>query len=684
MGRPSRVVQKSVARPGEMPPSMILTEPRAASTSKTPTEYFRRPSLQQDSYPLRSSRSASPVTRQSLTFSPAGFPPGSHRSLAQPSRGNVRQASPAHSVGPVRSPSNRLIGGPPPVGLKQFLESREAGQSQLEGHTENNTSVLPTRYSTGSWVAPPPNQDGSLTSQTREANEAAGNAVVTILKTRLEEVRNALNESLLASENQDIDASHITAAPSASPRAESERTWSGRGIPDQAQEGEEEFFMDEFSWDVYEAAAVLAERIKSAGGLALFRDAMLMSEFSELYDESTATREGASPGGVARREWAAAGTGSSPSQPAALSRSESAPQPGDSSQQKAPVFASASDTQRGGAAASESQRGEEVSPDTATLAPPRVSGADESDGQTLLVGASEMEETWVLIDGFRVRVEMLPGGLLPERDTIFEELNFLLSGLQNWEPGGEAWHSMPSFLQLSEMVRFSERVREIEDHYLRWAEDANAAPFDDASKQRVCDWLGSDGEKDFALENLRAAGARRCKGGEAEPGSTCQKLLRYEMYKSNLQRCPLCKKPSKKAKAASANLRVGREPAQPPAPVEGRRRPGYENTLTLIEVEARELAFAVYCGEMNTYYRALVLPSDIEFGREMNTPVTVAWVDGDQRFRQVPPLEVILLTDPWAQAAAAANVAHWDNSRGCLMPGGDADAELLNGVGLPS
>merc|ERR1712072_1605051 len=102
-----------------------------------------------------------------------------------------------------------------------------------------------------------------------------------------------------------------------------------------------------------------------------------------------------------------------------------------------------------------------------------------------------------------------------------------------------------------------------------------------------------------------------------------------------------------------------------------------------MEVEARELAFALYAAEMNTYYRCFVLPSDVDFGREGGTPVTVTWLDGDQRHRQVTPLEVILLTDPWAQDAVEANVAHWDNSIGRLMPGGDANAEFLKGFAVP-
>jgi len=96
-----------------------------------------------------------------------------------------------------------------------------------------------------------------------------------------------------------------------------------------------------------------------------------------------------------------------------------------------------------------------------------------------------------------------------------------------------------------------------------------------------------------------------------------------------------------------------------------------------MEVEARELALALYRGEMNTYYRALALPSDVEFGKEANLPVLVTWIDGDQQHRQVPPLEVIFLSEPWARDVCEFPAAHWDNSVGRLMPGGDAHAEFL-------
>jgi hypothetical protein len=251
--------------------------------------------------------------------------------------------------------------------------------------------------------------------------------------------------------------------------------------------------------------------------------------------------------------------------------------------------------------------------------------------------------------------------------------------------------AMPQFLQLSEMVRFSERVVEIENYYQQWAEDKDAAPVDIASKKHVVDWLGPDGEKDTALESLRQAGARRCKG--PGDGTSCRKLLRHELYKRAANRCPACKRPSKRAMAASANkdlagsevrTLIEGEPEPTPAPApDGRRHVAINGDfISIMQVEARELAFALYGGEMNTYYLALALPSDVEFGKENNTPVLVTWQDGDQSHRQVPagPAKVIFLSDPWARDALGSNAAHWDNSHGRLMPGADRTGELIAGV----
>lgn len=503
-----------------------------------------------------------------------------------------------------------------------------------------------------------------MPNQTREANQIGGDAVVMNLKSKLEDVQRASGNCVLTDSFQDTRDANCP--PIGSPNSGSERTWmeAPAPVPDGCEE-EEVFVIDEFSWDVYEAAAILAERIKAAAGVALLRDSLGMTQFHVAAPTVAYTAA---------------------SIPTAVDDADTEHQVEGETQDAAQIVEA---SEREGLAVS----GQEVQVDSSALVPPRVSSSEDAGhGMALLVGPSEMEETWTLIDGFRVRLEMLPGGLLPERDQVFEELNFLLGGLQNWEPCGEAWHDMPSFLQLSEMVRFSTRVQDIETHYLTWAEDKNAAPFDDASKQHVCDWLSAEGEKDQALEQLRNSGARRCKGAEAEADAKnpCRKLLRHELYKGNAQRCPLCKRPSKRAMALSANKKLaGSEVApllegteEPPvAPEAGRRRVQVEaRFITVAEVEARELAFAVYGGEMNTYYRALVLPSDVAFGREAKTPVTVSWIDFDQSHRNVPPFEVILLDDPWARDVREANAAHWDNSIGRLMPGGDADAKFLIGA----
>jgi len=572
---------------------------------------------------------------------------------------------------------------------------------------------LPTRYSTGSWVAPP--KESAMPNQTALQNEAGGNAVVMNLKSRLEDVQNVLNSSMRVS---DLNASIVTALPrnSTSPATDSELTEAAQAAQaEQAAQGDQwpseeleaeqaaqAFFVDEFEWDVYDAAARLAERIKAAAGLALLRDSLGMSVIfpSEQADVNGGDEIFPSSG-------TAAGSGRV-TQPDATQSSE---EEAKTNERKVPLFASSGDRLSNESAFGTANAVRNTSSNSTTnataeaatageaLVPPRVSdGTEGGTGSVLLVGASEMEETWVLIDGFRVRVEMLPGGLLPERDTIFEELNFLLSGLQNWEPGSDAGHSMPSFLQLSEMVSFSSRVQELEAHYQKWAEDKEQAPFDDASKQRVCDWLGEEGEKDHALESLRSAGARRCKGPEAEHGGTCRKLLRHELYKRNAQRCPLCKKPSKRAMAADANQKLARaevaglmsegsaEEAAPKAEEKERslrslRRLVFEERFVgNMEVEARETAFALFVGEPNTYYRCLVLPSDVEYHKEMKTPATVTWLDVDNSNRGVNPFEIVFLGDDWAQEVQEATVAHWENSAAKLMPGGHANAQIAISV----
>lgn len=439
--------------------------------------------------------------------------------------------------------------------------------------------------------------------------------------------------------------------------------------------------INEFAWDVYEAAARLSERIKSAAGLALFRDAIMMSEFAPPPEDDEVFHEAFPAPGI-RLQWAT----DDHAEPSASSRTSPARSPGFS--HRGDCFRSET-----GTAPPTSRTAEEGRIDTTTLLPPRVA-SEETGNDTiatdLLVGPSEMEETWVLLDSLRVRVEMLPGGLLQERDTVFEELNFLLSGLQTWQPGLE--HSMPSFLQLSEMVRLSERTRDLESVYLEWAQDADAAPHDEASKQRVCDWLGANGEKDIAIEYIRNAGARRCTGPEEDPGCGCGKWLRTELYKGAMQHCLQCKRPSKRAVAAAANRQLASEEIAgmysgigPAVSSTGdirmpRRRVSFEDRfIGVVEVEARELAFALFLPENNSYYPALVLPSDVDFGREVGEPVMVTWLDGDNNHRLVPATEVILFREPFAEAVRESTVAHWDNRVSALLPGGDAQGEFFFG-----
>jgi len=457
---------------------------------------------------------------------------------------------------------------------------------------------------------------------------------------------------------------------------------------------EEMFLVDEFSWDVYEARARLDERIKAAAGLALFRDGIAFAELA-LPDEPVEEEGGVPPLLLipprAQAEERAYLAGSSITSPAKSPGREDPEAGTDALEPGIQVVSSR----------------ENVRTDMKALVPPRVNSTgnlteESTNGSTLLVGPSEMNETWVLLDGFRVRVEMLPGGLLPERDKVFEELNFLLSGLETWSPAGQDG-SMPSFLQLSEMVRFSERVKQLEDIYMAWASDEEAPPQDDASKQRVRDWLGPSGEKDVALDILRSSGARRCKGPDPEGGVGCLKLLRFELYKCCIQRCPTCKQAMKQAVVATGNQKLtsteGSVKAES-AVVDTGAFAGYEGAfidarkkkqvaiqdrfIGVIEVEAREKAFALFLAEINSYYPALVLPSDLEFCRVHDEPVTVSWMDGDTNHREVPPTEVILLTEWQAEDVVNATVSHWDNRVGKLLPGGDAQGEFSFGAVDPS
>jgi len=545
---------------------------------------------------LRSSRSESPTARHSVSMTFGAFAPGSSGSFVQPSPigSSLQNGSVSGSVSSVHVPARnasslqqvipaagRLASGsfsnvlPIPTqadGERKTSSSRFSNVTPTPGTvTAEPAEQLQTRYSTGSYIAAP--LAGSMPSQTREANEAVGNAVVSSLQSRLEDVvQNNLQVSQPHQENSFLDAGHATALQNGIENLDdgSEATWTEAvpGGPMPEPGGEEVWIVDEFSMDVYEARARLDERIKAAAGLAILRDALGMESFRYPDDvpmdvpplTDPAETQGAGDAGAAGWQYDGTSQPPVPTDEAAAREQEAELAATDGVGQEVPLSSadlrpSHPDLERKSSSESfgVTISGEEARPDTAALLPPRVDGLAKD---VLMVGDHEMEETWVLIDGLRVRVEMLPGGLLPERDTIFEELNFLLSGLQNWEPGDETHQAMPQFLQLSEMVRFSERVLDLEKHYLGWAEDKDAPPVDLGSKAHVCEWLGEDGEKDTALESLRMAGARRCKGPDAEVGSSCRKLLRHELYKRNAQRCPICKRPSKKSMAEAANKKL--------------------------------------------------------------------------------------------------------------------------------
>lgn len=708
---PRAETQRQPSIAGPRSPTMMDMLPPAAGREPTARSNGRSPEMQ-------SSRSLSPTARNSVPTT-YGLPPRERSaSFVQPSpvvsstQNATGSASsvhvPARNAASLQAvnipPTGRLPSGPFSNVLSDSIQAdgEELASARISNVTPklgvvNNepTEPLQTRYSTGSYIAAP--LAGSMQSRTREVNEAVGNAVVSSLQSRLEDVQNSLQFSQLQDKSC-LGAGHASALQNGAENFDdcSEATWRevGAGEPEleaggEFFEGEEVWVIDEFSMDVYEAAARLAERVKAAAGLAILRDGLLMSSFGEFPDDVPIDMRATNL--EARKPEESATKALSSTAPAGAQGRQTA------SEIAAEIGSPTSPKRELERKSSASGVGEEARPDTAaTLLPPRVAaGAADDAGpaapkDVLLVGDHEMEETWVYIDGLRIRIEMLPGGLLAERDTIFEELNFLLSGLQNWEPGDETTQGMPQFLQLSEMVRFSERVAEVENDYLKWAEDKDAPPVDLGSKQHVCDWLGADGEKDIALESLRMAGARRCRGPNDAAGSSCRKLLRHELYKRSAQRCPACKKPSKRSMAETANKKLaasetaalmeGTPEAPPPDRPEGQRRLEFNNDANaIVEVEAREPALALYRGEMNSYFRALALPSDVDFAKEANTPVQVTWIDGDQQHRQVPPLEVIFLSDTWARDVVGSTAAHWDNKMGRLMPGADPHAELLNG-----
>jgi len=300
------------------------------------------------------------------------------------------------------------------------------------------------------------------------------------------------------------------------------------------------------------------------------------------------------------------------------------------------------------------------------------------------------EETWLRLDGLRVRMEMLPGGLVIERDTNITELSTIMADIQSGhvEVSEEVSQSQ-AYMKHAEILvkvsRLSELVEAVESEYWRWCTDPDAAPLDMVAKGQVHDWLVGTGEKAVILTQLRDLGARRCLGpgnpsaGLLCDGEPCRKFLQYGLYKAKVRRCPTCSKESKRLTAISATeaVRCSIEGAGEEAVA----RTGAAVTFTeapasSIPVEARELAWAQYGGCPNTYFRGYVLPSDYEIAKENGTPAMVSWLDGDRRYRSVPTDDVIMMDHQWAFEVRTANAAYWNKDQHCLMPRSSAAGQM--------
>jgi hypothetical protein len=280
-------------------------------------------------------------------------------------------------------------------------------------------------------------------------------------------------------------------------------------------------------------------------------------------------------------------------------------------------------------------------------------------------------------------MEMLPGGLVVERDTNLADLAVLMAEMQNGE--AEASEQNPqsqAYLKhaeiLTKVTQLTELVEDVETEYWRWCNDADALPFDMVAKQQVQDWLSDSGEKPVALAQIWELGARRCIGPgnpmvSAERGSKegCRRFLQYGLYKSKVRRCPACSKESKRLVALCASEAVQSSASDTAAACrseEGRLVTLDEAPPSSIPVEARETCFALYSGCPNTYFRAFLLPSDLAVASENGTTVMVSWIDGDRRNRAVPTNEVIMMDSPKASDVKSAQAAHWDNETQRLVP----------------
>lgn len=250
---------------------------------------------------------------------------------------------------------------------------------------------------------------------------------------------------------------------------------------------------------------------------------------------------------------------------------------------------------------------------------------------------------------------------------------------------------------LTKVSGLSDLVEAVESEYWRWCTDADATPLDMVAKQQVYDWLVGTGEKAVVLVQLRELGARRCLGtsdpstGVVADGLPCRRFLQYGLYKSKVLRCPACNKESKRLVALSATDTVQRSLAEVTRleevtlPPQGGDCPGAADSTEVppelpssvtfseappssIQTEARELAWALYAACPNTYFRAHVLPSDLEIAKENGTPVMVSWLDGDRRYRSVPTKDVTMMDHPLASEAKLANAALWCNDSQRLLP----------------
>lgn len=283
-------------------------------------------------------------------------------------------------------------------------------------------------------------------------------------------------------------------------------------------------------------------------------------------------------------------------------------------------------------------------------------------------------ETWVRLDSMRVRMEMLPGGLVIERDSNLTELGVLMGEMQSGEceasdqvPQSQAYLKHASIL--TKITWLADLVEAVESEYWRWCQDEDAPPLDMVAKQQVYDWLVHTGEKAVVLAQLRELGARRCLGlgnALAGTGRTCPKFIQYGLYKSKVRRCPACIKESKRLIALHATEAVRAEGEE--VDVKNTSVAISEAPASSIPVEARDLAFAIYAACPDTYFRAYLLPSDLEIAKANGTPVMVSWLDGDRKHRSVPATDVVMMDHPSASDVRTANAAHWDEDSQCLVP----------------